>query len=284
MIDAAGEERLRQDYRDYVVRTYRDHFGVTDAGQSAGVAQNWFEVDERHDGHFAALRQRAPEARRILDLASGMGTATLRGLAQGFDGYGIEPDAEKLGLMRRRIAAGGMPGAWTARFARAVGERLPYKDATFDAVLSYQTLEHVQNLDAVIAEMLRVVKPGGALHVRCPDYRSAFEGHYLIAWLPLMPRIMAYAYLRLRGRPVEGFHGIVYTTRPRIIRSVRAAAAHAGLALEVVDLERERMRTRLREKGLPAGRLMVCVAETAHYLRRLFRAETQVNLWLTRRA
>lgn len=283
-------QTLRAAYLDYVARSYREDFGVRDAAQAEAVAEKWFCADARHDDRFEALKQHAPHAHRVLDLASGMGTAVLRGLALGYDMRGIEPDATKLGLMRRRLTLGdlktdrGTPldARAAACFTRAVGERLPYRDQTFDAVLSYQTLEHVQDMEAVIAEMLRVVKPGGALHLRCPDYRGTFEGHYLVPWLPLMPRRLARVYLRLRGRPVTGFSGIVYTTRPRIKRLLKAAAARASMTLSIVDLERERVRARLREKGLPAGNAMARLMEVAQYVRRLFRAETQINLWISR--
>jgi SAM-dependent methyltransferase len=145
-------------------------------------------------------------------------------------------------------------------------------------VTSYQTLEHVQDVEAVLAEMLRVVRPGGIIHLRCPDYRGTFEGHYLMPWLPLMPRGLARLYLRLRGRPTKGFAGIVYTTRPRLVRGLQHAAAHAGAHIEVVDLERERVRARLKNKGLPSSALFVTLAKAALYMRRAFRAETQINL------
>jgi ubiquinone/menaquinone biosynthesis C-methylase UbiE len=265
----------------YLAGVYRDDFGVNDAAQTGLVAQDWFHPDARHDFRFAEMGARLPAARRFLDLASGMGTATLRGLDRGLDGFGLEPDAGKLALMRRRILAGNFPAAWTSRFARAVGEKLPYKDASFDAVLSYQTLEHVENAGAVLAEMLRVVKPGGALHLGCPDYRGTFEGHYLLPWLPLMPRPMARFYLRLLGRPTAGYAGIRYTTRSGLIRSLKAAARKAGLTVQVVDLERERLRNRLGEKGLPRSPGFVFTGTILAYARRLFRQETQVNLWVT---
>jgi SAM-dependent methyltransferase len=271
-------------YRAYLARTYRAHFGVHDAAQANLVAEDWFHCDARHDFRFEEMEARLPRTtlpHRFLDLASGMGTALLRGLHRGLDGYGIEPDPEKLGLMRQRMAAGNFPEAWSARFARAVGEHLPYPDDAFDCVLSYQTLEHVQNIDAVIAEMLRVTRPGGALHLRCPDYRGTFEGHYLLPWLPLMPRPVARFWLRLRGRPTTGFEGVVYTTQRGLIRSLTRAAQCAGIAIEILDLETERLRGRLREKKLPRGSGAMVFWKAAIYARKLFREETQINLWVT---
>jgi SAM-dependent methyltransferase len=267
-------------YLSYVARVYRDDFGLHDAAQARVVAEDWFRHDARHDFRFAEMEARLPEARRFLDLASGLGTVVLRGLQRGFDGYGLEPDTEKLALMRRRVREAGLPAAWVSRFTRAIGETLPYKDASFDVVLSYQTLEHVQDGDAVIAEMLRVVRPGGALHLRCPDYRGTFEGHYLLPWLPLMPRSLARFYLRLLGRPVAGFQGIRYTTPGRLIRALKTAAGDAGLTITIIDVEQERLRERLREKGLPAGVAVARLAGAVHYLRRLFRTETPINLWV----
>ncbi len=87
------------------------------------VADDWFFCDERHEHCFAEVRQRLPGAARILDMASGMGTALLYGLSQGFDGFGIEPDPRTLEHTRERIRAGCMPAEWNRRFQR--GGRAP---------------------------------------------------------------------------------------------------------------------------------------------------------------
>jgi hypothetical protein len=50
----------------------------------------------------------------------------------------------------------------------------------------------------------------------------------------------------------------------------------------VIDLERERLRARLRVKGLPARDFMISLVQVVQYARKLFRAETQINLWVTR--
>jgi SAM-dependent methyltransferase len=271
-------------YREEIARAYARDFGVADAALIDFVAEAWFHGDARHDHRFAEVKERLPGAGphppRILDLASGFGTAALRGLGLGLDLYGLEPDAGKLELLGRRIDAGGLPRAWKGRFARAVGETLPYKDGAFDCVLSYQTLEHVRDPEAVIAEMLRVTRAGGALHLRCPDYRSAYEGHYRLPWLPLFPKPLARLYLKALGRPTAGLDDLNYVTGPRLTRLLKRQAARAGLTVTITDLEKERYRARLRAKGLPGWRGPALPWRALFHLKRAFREEIAVNVWV----
>lgn len=54
--------------------------------------------------------------------------------------------------------------------------RLPFADAAFDAVLSCGVLEHVQDPDASLEEIKRVLEPGGTLYVyKLPNRRSYLE-------------------------------------------------------------------------------------------------------------
>jgi SAM-dependent methyltransferase len=277
---SAAERDCLAAYRAQIARAYARDFGVADAAQVDFVADAWFHGDARHDPRFAEVRERLPRAGRMLDLASGFGTAALRGLALGLDVLGLEPDAEKLELLGRRIEAGGLPRAWKGRFARAVGEALPYKDGAFDCVLSYQTLEHVRDPEAVLGEMLRVTRAGGALHLRCPDYRGTYEGHYRLPWLPLFPKPLARLYLKARGRPTAGLDDLNYVTAPRLTRLLKRQAARAGLAVTITDLEKERYRARLRAKGLPGWRGPALPWRALFHLRRAFREEVAVNLWV----
>ena len=50
----------------------------------------------------------------------------------------------------------------------AVGERLPFRDGAFDAVLSLHVLEHVKNPFVCARELARVLKPGGMLYAFTP--------------------------------------------------------------------------------------------------------------------
>jgi len=48
------------------------------------------------------------------------------------------------------------------------GKTLPFEDSSFDAVVSFEVFEHVFNLDEVLKEIRRVLKPGGKLLVTMP--------------------------------------------------------------------------------------------------------------------
>ncbi len=99
----------------------------------------------------------------------------------------------------------------------AAGECLPFPANTFDTVLSHEVLEHVENDAQAVAEIVRVLKPGGRAVIFVPNRLYFFEthGHYwkgvyhfgntpLINYLPdrwrnrLAPHVRAYRARDLR--------------------------------------------------------------------------------------
>lgn len=48
------------------------------------------------------------------------------------------------------------------------GKRLPFNDASFDAVVCFEVFEHVFNLDEVLAEIYRVLRPNGQILISIP--------------------------------------------------------------------------------------------------------------------
>ncbi len=62
----------------------------------------------------------------------------------------------------------------------ATAENVPYPANTFDVILSHEVIEHVQDDRAALAEMARVLSPGGRAVIFCPNRWYPFEthGHY----------------------------------------------------------------------------------------------------------
>jgi SAM-dependent methyltransferase len=54
--------------------------------------------------------------------------------------------------------------------------RLPFADESLDGVISTYVLEHVQCPDQAVAEMYRVLKPGGIMYIETP-FMFGFHGH-----------------------------------------------------------------------------------------------------------
>jgi SAM-dependent methyltransferase len=65
------------------------------------------------------------------------------------------------------------------------GKRLPFDDDTFDTVGNFHVLEHTPDPDALVGEMARVLKPGGALLVAVPfSFRLHEEPHDYFRYTP----------------------------------------------------------------------------------------------------
>lgn len=58
------------------------------------------------------------------------------------------------------------------------GRTLPFRDGRFDAVVSFEVLEHVFNVDEVLGEIRRVLKPGGQLLITIPFAWDEHEAPY----------------------------------------------------------------------------------------------------------
>src|SRR5438552_4800296 len=151
----------------------------------------------------------------ILDLGSGIGNFVVACRQNGLRVFGVEPDRIGKGtsVTSLRIASKRLD---PSPFAAAVGEQLPFADATFDLVVMDQVIEHVADQRKVLAEAWRVLKPGGAMYVAWPNYLRFYESHYKVWFLPLLPKFLGAFYLRLRRRDPVLLNQITYTTNSRL--------------------------------------------------------------------
>jgi len=109
--------------------------------------------------------------RRVLDCGCGAGEYVRALLARGADAYGVEFDEVKL------ASAAARDGELAARLSVGDLEALAFPDESFDAALLNEVLEHIPDDGAALAEVCRVLRPGGRLILLSPTRLYPFETH-----------------------------------------------------------------------------------------------------------
>jgi SAM-dependent methyltransferase len=106
---------------------------------------------------------------RVLEIGSGRGALLADLVERGVRAVGIEPSAT--------LAADARGGHPRLPLARMSGDRLGFRDSTFDLVLSFDVFEHIADSDAHVAEVARVLRSGGAYALQTPNKwtNSVFE-------------------------------------------------------------------------------------------------------------
>ena len=92
-------------------------------------------------------------ASRVLDVGTGEGQVARLAAEGGARVVGVDPTAAQVAVARQR---GGGP-----TYVRAGAAALPFPDGCFDAVVACLVFEHIRDVDEAIAEVARVLEPGG---------------------------------------------------------------------------------------------------------------------------
>lgn len=82
-------------------------------------------------------------------------------------------------------------------FVRVQDETMPFASETFDVVVSNHVIEHVNDQQRHISEVLRVLRPGGLAYLATPNRNWLIDPHYRLPFINWMPRTAATAYLKL---------------------------------------------------------------------------------------
>jgi len=119
----------------------------------------------RHRFAYAHAIAELPPAARVLEIGFGEGYGTAELAAQVASVVGLDVDAESV------AHAGAKYGAENCTFQAYDGNRIPFDEGTFDAAVSFQVIEHIQDDRAYLAEIRRVLKPDGRLLLTTPNGR-----------------------------------------------------------------------------------------------------------------
>jgi len=100
---------------------------------------------------------------RVLDFGCGTGTLSLMVKARHplAEVVGVDVDEEVLASARYKAVRQGLDVRWDLYD----GARLPYPDGGFDRVLTSLVVHHIADKAPVLRELLRVLRPGGELHL-----------------------------------------------------------------------------------------------------------------------
>ena len=150
---------------------------------------------------------------RVLDVATGTGMVAFALAARGCRVVGVDQSEHMLAGARQKLAR--QPELeGRVSFVLGQAEQLPFDQAEFDALTFTYLLRYLDDVAATMAELARVVRPGGRIGMvefgvpRQPVLRALWRVHTRVG-LPALGRVVSPAWLevgRFLGPNIEEFH------------------------------------------------------------------------------
>ncbi len=130
-----------------------------DENEALGILRSWF--GPVRFGYFRRILldklARDPQGLTVLDVGCGGGLLAEDFARLGFLVFGVDPSEASLATARKHAEQSGL----AITYRKGVGEQLPFAGASFDIAVCCDVLEHVNDVELVIQEIARVLKPGG---------------------------------------------------------------------------------------------------------------------------
>ncbi len=145
-----------------------EFFRALDALREADDCEPWPFSNEIHGYSRSA-------GLRVLDVGWGNGYVLGQYARFGAHVSGVDLTQTAVDLCSARFALDGLKGD----FRLTDGERLPFEDGTFDIACSMGVLHHIEDPLPMIAEMRRVLKPGGRI-ILMLYYRGSWKYHVVL--------------------------------------------------------------------------------------------------------
>lgn len=190
----------------------------------------------------------------LLDLGCGMGGFAVAAALAGITVTAVDYHADYCAITALRAARYNLD----IPVAVAAGEVLPLPSARFDAVTCWDVLEHVQSPARLLAEIARVLRPGGIVVLTAINRYAFRDPHYHLPLINWLPRSLAAMLIAGLGRAKHGsfrdrqdLHTMHYFTWSQLKRLVAAHGFHL-YDLDALRVARGEVGTRHRWRRLIA--------------------------------
>jgi SAM-dependent methyltransferase len=213
-------------------------------------------------------RAGVPVGERVLDAGCGGGGMPLSLAEEARSVIGIDPAAR---FPDAGVRLGRERGLHNLHFALADGMALPFKDGSFNLVLSHAVIEHVADAPRYLRECARVLAPGGHVYLSTAPYLSFAGAHLPRLRVPvplhlLLGRRLAFAIFRFLARHAtwtlkEPAHENSFIRDARrgeikhddLLEKVRVASLRRKIADAGLRIVREELHVTSTVRRLPAA-------------------------------
>ena len=231
--DGAVKSDIQKWWGDLYAQVYRD-YDRTLAAETLDADLDDLDAMFRRRRHIAAVEMGALDlaGKRVLEIGSGAGAHSCLFKRRGADLTAIDLTPARALSTARKLALARGPGP--ARAYQADAEGLPFRDETFDIVYSNGVLHHSKDTNACVAEVRRVLKPGGRAVI------MLYSRHSANYWLSIVPRGILLGGIFRRpeaewvGRVTEGTPKFGATRNPitRVYSALALREVFSGFTVE----------------------------------------------------
>ena len=160
--------------RGYLANHFGYREGVGSLARIAGLIP-WLYPGRPPELDVSVMWLQAVHAGTLLDIGAGSGWLVEHMNALGWNAQGLDVDPVAVRNARER----------GLNFQQGNAFQQNYPDATFDAITMCHSIEHVREPVALVAECLRIIKPGGRLVMVTPNTDSLGHRFFGGSWFPL---------------------------------------------------------------------------------------------------
>lgn len=188
---------------DDVAREYvYQRFPSASIPEKEKIIRDWVNKmnDSKHLVADFTARVGSPTGKKILDVGCGNGGLSIAFWMAGAKVTGIDIEKSLYDIALKQKEAYGAD----VDFHLYDGNKLPFQNDVFDMAVSVSVLEHTSDPVLYLAEILRVLKPGGFLYLGFPNKLWPMETHTRIPMLTYLPsKLRPYLVSMLKRNPLE---------------------------------------------------------------------------------